>query len=127
MICRQTLALKRSREREVHQFLLTLAQQLNTMDLSDYITPQFVRSTINYVFGVGDKQSIKAFMRHNDNLPQPIRGEIMTGAEYFEKLGRHQERLAVAKNLLKEGCEIKFIAKLTGLSIPEIKKLQSQL
>lgn len=39
--------------------------------------------------------------------------------------GAMQVKREVSLNLLKEGCEIDFISKMTGLSIEEVKKLAS--
>ena len=43
---------------------------------------------------------------------------------YAEKKGKIQGKLEDARNMLKDGLKINHIAKYTGLSIEEIKKLQ---
>ncbi|MDI3476557.1 MAG: hypothetical protein PWQ59_82 [Thermoanaerobacterium sp.] len=48
---------------------------------------------------------------------------MQKGIEKGIKKGAQQERIAIAKEMLSEGISIKKIAKITKLSVEEIKKL----
>lgn len=54
----------------------------------------------------------------------------MTAAEQLRQAGReqgaHKKAQEIALNLLKEGAEPKFVAKITQLSPAEIKQLQTK-
>jgi tRNA1(Val) A37 N6-methylase TrmN6 len=52
-------------------------------------------------------------------------GENMVSiAEHMKKEGEFRNKIQMAKNLLKEGCDLSFISRVTKLSFERIKKLQ---
>lgn len=51
----------------------------------------------------------------------------MTMAEILKKEARHEEKVAVAQMLLKAKSDIKFIARVTKLSISELEKIKEKL
>jgi predicted transposase/invertase (TIGR01784 family) len=48
--------------------------------------------------------------------------------EYYEGLqkAKHEKEIEIAKNMLKKGSDIDFIAEVTGLSVKEIKELSEK-
>ncbi|HIU39736.1 MAG TPA: Rpn family recombination-promoting nuclease/putative transposase [Candidatus Aphodocola excrementigallinarum] len=58
-----------------------------------------------------------------DGLKEGIKEGIKKGIEEGIKKGTLKKQKEIAKNLLKEGIDIKIISSSTGLSIDEIKKL----
>lgn len=122
------MALKHSRDKDIRKYLTQLAKQLNKMDLGHHIALNFIRSTLNYILGVGNTENANQFIEQSWRLPQPIRGEFMTIAVQLKALGREEgENNAlkrVAANLLKEGVEPKFVAKNTGLSLEVVLEIK---
>lgn len=51
---------------------------------------------------------------------------IMTAAKQLEKRGMEQSKLAIAKNLLKEGTDVGFIQRITGLTKEVIETLKKK-
>ncbi len=49
----------------------------------------------------------------------------MTVAEQLKQEGIEQEKMAIARNLLKAGSDIEFVAKMTGLTLEQVKAIQS--
>ena len=96
---------------------------------------------LKYVLHAGNIDNINAFIRDGaEQLPRPIRSELMTFAEKMEeqgiqkglqkgmqkgrKAGIDEGMEKVALKMLAEGIEVPFITKITGLSQAEIKRLQ---
>ena len=51
----------------------------------------------------------------------------MSLAKQLEARGEAKEKIEVAINMLKEGSEAAFVAKVTNLPIEEVKRLQDSL
>ena len=126
-----TSALKHSRDRNIGRYLLQLMQDLNSMDLEDHLALKFIRTVLNYLLGVGNATNVEHFMKESWRLPEPIRGEFMTIAEKLRAMGAEEGlekgKEEVAINLLKDGSTPEFIARITGLELTLIVKLQAQL
>ena len=58
---------------------------------------------------------------YNSNLKS--KWDYENSIAFAEEKGRHEEALDIARELKKEGSSSDFIAKITKLSIDEIKKL----
>ena len=56
-------------------------------------------------------------------IHSPLRGELMTIAETLREDGKKQNQTEMVINCLKEGAQIDFISKVTGLSKKEINKI----
>ena len=50
----------------------------------------------------------------------------MTVAERFREDGMKQGQVVVTINCLQEGAHIQFIAKVTGLSVDEVKRIAKE-
>ena len=138
-----TGALKYSRNRDISRYLQLLSQSLNSMDLSDDLELKFLRATLNYILGTGNSVNFKQFIQQGKQLPEPVRGELMTIAEQLEQLGvekglvkgkaegkaegKVEEREQIAINLLKEGAEAAFVTRITKLKLSEVFKLQARV
>jgi predicted transposase/invertase (TIGR01784 family) len=50
------------------------------------------------------------------------RGETR-GETRGKKIGQEETRFSIAKNMLQEGADVAFVAKVTGLSVEEVELL----
>lgn len=142
-----TGALKHSRDRDIGHYLIGQLENLQAIDLTDQLTLQFIRTTLIYMFGVGNIANPEQLIKDAQRLPKPVRGEIMTAAEKFQAMGEVrglekgreigiEEGLekglekgfeTTAINALKEGADPRFVERITGLELAFILKLKAQL
>ncbi|MFT5162000.1 MAG: putative transposase/invertase (TIGR01784 family) [Alteromonadaceae bacterium] len=136
-------ALKYSRARDIGPHMIWLLQGDNSIDLSDPLTLKFVKTFFNYMVGVGNIADIELFIKNAQQLPEPVRGEVMTAAEKLRAMGAEEGRQAghqegrqkgleegkqeIAINLLKEKVDPLFIARITGFELTVILALKEQL
>ncbi|MFT4928098.1 MAG: putative transposase YdaD [Phenylobacterium sp.] len=94
------------------------------------------------MLSVGKIADREQFMKDVQQLPEQVRGEIMTAAEEFQAIGevkglekglkkgreegREEGQEKTAINLLKEGSDPQFVARITELELAVILKLQAQ-
>jgi predicted transposase/invertase (TIGR01784 family) len=134
-----TGALKHSRDADIGNYIIWLLENLQTIDLTDQLTLQFIRTALIYMFGVGNIKNPEQLIKDAQRLPEPVRGEIMTAAEKFQAMGEErglkkgheiglEKGLAtVAINLLNEGAEPRFVERITGLELAFILELKAKL
>ena len=78
---------------------------------------ELMMSTVEMVDDfINDPEVISIF--HDDSW------KILSAEQRGETKGKAEEKLETAKNMLKENCNLKFISKITNLSISEINKLK---
>ena len=130
-------ALKYIRERDMAPYAMDILGALPwPMEHTEAI--ELLELLLNYLLHVGNIEDIDGFIAAGaERLSGPVRSEIMTFAEKLEQRGiekgirkGRQEGLqegmkTVVLNMLKEGAEVPFIAKVTGLSAAEIEHLQT--
>ena len=76
-----------------------------------------------YEYLTGDKAERRlAFLR--EKAIRDERNNLNASRAEGIEVGRKEEKIEIAKNMLKEGMDIKIISKLTNLSIEEIKKIK---
>ena len=80
-----------------------------------------------YLFNSGNIKDMAGFVEASEQLPDSTRNEIMSLAAKFEARGKAEGKTEVAINMLKEGADPAFVAKVTTLSTEEIKRLQASL
>ena len=89
-----TSALKYSRDPDVARYIVVdmkrFAQLLKSMDLSKVQELNFSNTYLTYMFSVGTIANVKWFAQAIKQLPEPVRGEIMTAAEQFKAWGREE-------------------------------------
>ena len=134
-----TGALKHSRDRDIKRYLLKMMETLNKMDLSNDLTLQFLKTLLNYLFGVGNTNNVKHFIEQSWRLPKPVRGELMTIAEQLKAMGHeeglekgHKEgalesRRDIAIQSLKANLAPELVAQITRMDLADVLKLKSQL
>lgn len=66
---------------------------------------------------------IKEDEAKQNGLNEGFKDGLEHGLERGIEQGTHQEKINIAKNMLKENANIDFISKVTGLTVSEIKKL----
>ncbi|OJW67188.1 MAG: hypothetical protein BGO68_01330 [Candidatus Amoebophilus sp. 36-38] len=89
--------------------------------------------SIDYVLQVSKASAEEILEVFSEIYPQ-FKNTIMTAARQLERkgevkgieLGIQRNQLAIAKNMLKESCEIGLIQKVTGLSEHTIEKLRKE-
>jgi len=85
----------------------------------------FARALLNYVTSTGNIIDAQAFIEQTSQCAsEPLRGEVMTIAEKLQELGMQKGMQDVALNLLREGTDPAFVARVTKLSLEEIQRLQ---
>jgi hypothetical protein len=120
-------ALKHSRDRDIKRYLIRLMENLNTMDLSDDLALQFIRTVFNYLLGTGNATNVEQFIQEGWRLREPIRGEMMTIAEQLQAMGEEKAREEIALRSLREGADPRFVERITGLELSVILKLKKAL
>jgi len=91
---------------------------------------EFVEIVLQYVLERGELKDREQFFELiNDNISHEVGGDIMTLAEQIRDEGRIEGelkgKLEVAKQLLEDGAEPAFVAKITKLPLPTIKDLKN--
>jgi predicted transposase/invertase (TIGR01784 family) len=134
-----TGALKYSRDKDIRPYLEWLMDSLNSMDLSKDLELKFIRTVLNYILNVGNTAEVEKFIKNGSQLPEPVRGEFMTIAEQLRAMGAEEGRVQgreegkeegkeeVAINLLKDGADPHFVARISGLDLAVIIKLKAQI
>ena len=84
-----------------------------------------------------DFEEIKSLMKESDMDEEAIMNTVGTmdvaeiwrrdGKEKGREEGREEERIAVAKQMLLEGADVQFVARVTKLSIKEIQQIKKSL
>lgn len=134
-----TGSLKHIRDQDVSGWILWMLQGENSLDINDIVAIELLRTALNYLLNVGNIEDINQFVQKSKELPDNVRGEIMTAAEKLKSIGweeglkegreegiiKGQEKTAV--NLLKEGADIQFVARITDLDVAVVQKLKTEL
>jgi predicted transposase/invertase (TIGR01784 family) len=80
-----------------------------------------------------DREEEKTFQAEVDRMDIAQKEEIMQVTTSWERkgieqgigLGKVEEREAIALNMLKDNFSLEQISRLTGMTIPEIQRLQA--
>ncbi len=116
-------------------------QFFSHLELDDTATLMgYVMQYISDVCGLGHREVYamvkdsgavkKEYIEHWDkHVRNPWKEEgrvegLETGLKKGLEKGRAEERVAVAMNMLKEGADVAFVTKVTGLSTDEIEELK---
>jgi predicted transposase/invertase (TIGR01784 family) len=133
-------ALKHIQDPDLGGYLADLVEDMGKLGLDQQTVSEFITTLINYVLIAGNIKDIPRFLEESQRrLPAAIGDKVMTFAEYFEAIGREKgeakgradgradgtERIAI--NLLREGAEPSFVAKITGLTLTAVLQLQERL
>ena len=149
-----TRALKHIRQQEMAPHALDILASLH-WPISQYEGKELLSLVLNYMFNEGNIKDIDSFMKSSsEQLSGPIRREMMTFAEQMEERGIQkgmqqgkqegilegeakgkqegkakgieQGKQDIALRMLNEGVELAFIAKVTDLSLADLKRLQEK-
>ncbi len=132
-----------NRSTDINPYLPWQTGDLKSMELSDSVALNFIRTTFKDLLVVGNITDIEQFIINVQRLPESMRGDFMAAAEQLRAMGTekgHEEDLEkdfeeglekgkkeVAINLLKEDVDPQFIARITGLELTAILELKEQL
>jgi len=132
-------ALKHIREADISPYLLEWLRDCEGLDDHSQQWLDFIRTLLHYAIGTGNVNDIDHLVEESHRLPQPIGDTFMTIAEQLEARGEAKGRAEgealgevkgvkkTAFNLLKEGTDPLFVAKVTGLSLDDVKRLQENI
>ena len=137
------LALKHSRAQDITPYALDILASL-PWHLKQTNTVELLQLLVRYLFAVGNIDDIDDFIEMSaEQLPDPVRSEIMTAAEKLKDLGRQegiqkgiqtgiqkgrQESLeTVALAMLHESADNAFVSRVTGLPATTIERLRISL
>ena len=83
---------------------------------------------LQYVVESGEFNSEEEFFKLlNSNVSHEMGEQLMSLAEKLILKGKNEERVEIAKQMIKEGADPAFIFKVTKLPLEKIKKLQNEL
>ena len=123
--------LKHIREPHLDPYVLEWLVDCAELDDQGLQQLDFIITLLNYVVKTGNVIDIDHLVEESHRLPTPLGETFMTIAEQLEARGeaRGEARIRVetARNLLKEGSDTQFVAKITGLSLERIKQLQDEI
>jgi recombination-promoting nuclease RpnB len=107
-------ALKHIFARDVFPHIKNITNLLAQLDQSD--GREFVDIVLQYFLERGELKNREKFFE--------LISDIMTLAEQLKEEGQQERALKIARNLLNDGAEPAFVAKVTRLSLPVIKNLK---
>ena len=121
---------------KVRNFIRQLEQELlpYLQKIAQFHDIQFMNDIFWYIINTSDikKSQFRDFI--DINFTPEVSSEMGLLAEQLKQEGRQEgiekgiekEKLAIAQKLLKEGCEVAFITKVTGLPTDQIHRLGSK-
>jgi predicted transposase/invertase (TIGR01784 family) len=123
--------LKHIREPHIDPYLLEWLLDCAALGDQNHQQLEFIKTLLNYVTRTGNVIDIDHLVEESHRLPKPIGDTFMTIAEQLEARGeakgkakgKAEGKAETALNLLKEGTDPQFVAKVTGLSLEDVMKL----
>lgn len=132
-------ALKHIRKADIGPDLLEWLRDCQALDNHSQQWLDFIRTLLNYTLKAGNVADIETLVAESYRLPQPIGETFMTIAEQLEARGEARGEAkgkaegkaeglkTTARNLLKEGSDPQFVARVTGLSRDVVEQLHAEL
>jgi predicted transposase/invertase (TIGR01784 family) len=121
-----SMTMKHIRQAELTPYALRILRHLP--EVSTARAREMLNQLLVYLLTEGNIDDVDEFIDASQEIPGPVRSELMTFAEKIEARGEARgqasEKVAIAKNLLNEGVAPAFIAQVTGLSLAEIEQLR---
>ncbi len=115
-------ALKYQRLRNQAAYFKEFIQLLARLSVPE--DADYAHAVVTYVVNYLEADEDQLFVQYaQEQLPSPLREEIMTIAQRIEQRGRQQATAHLAKKLLEQGMKLTEVAKLTELSDEDLKKL----
>lgn len=123
-------ALKHIRKADIGPDLLEWLRDCQALDNHSQQWLDFIRTLIHYTVGAGNVADIETLIAESHRLPQPIGETFMTIAEQLEARGeakgKEEGLKTTARNLLKEGTDPQFVARVTDLPLEVVEQLQGE-
>jgi hypothetical protein len=82
------------------------------IDFADPQEIQFLRTALYYILNMGNIVDVEQFIKEAQQLPESVRGEVMTAAEQLKAIG--------AKEGKKEGIEKEWLRNNYAIKIKSI-------
>ena len=124
-------ALKHIRSTDISPHLLEWLEDCEGLDDHSQQWLDFIRSLLHYALRAGNVVDIDELIEETHRLPKPIGETFMTIAEQLEARGEARGKAEALKitalNLLKEGAEAQFVARVTALPLEQVQQLQAQI
>jgi predicted transposase/invertase (TIGR01784 family) len=116
-------ALKHIFARDILPWLKDIAGTLHQLDNAG--GRDFIAIVLQYLLERGELSDKEAFFKLIDTqISHEVGEQIMSLAEQLKEEGRIEKENEIAMRMLEEGSDPAFVAKVTGLSLDKIKKLQ---
>ena len=116
-------ALKHIFARDILPWLKDIADNLHQLDNAG--GRDFIAIVLQYLLERGELSDKEAFFKLIDTqISHEVGEKIMSLAEQLKEEGRIEKEKEIALRMLEEGSDPAFVAKVTGLSLDKIKKLQ---
>ncbi len=80
---------------------------------------------LGYIFHTAGTQQYDKILEVLQTMNDKVGGVSMTIAQMLRKEGRQESKLLIAQRMLEEGIDAALVARVTGLSIEEIKNIQT--
>lgn len=103
-----------------------LAELLTAVAKYTKIDHTLFTDVLEYVLLANDVRDPQIFVETLKEKAGDYKGDVMTVADYLKQQGKHEGVLLTAKNLLSKGFDIQTVKEVTGLSIEELVKLNTQ-
>jgi predicted transposase/invertase (TIGR01784 family) len=110
---------KNIHKRDALEFIQDIALQV----AKQLLTHEQFKSLLYYISQEGESKDFNGFYSSLSKALPNYTEDIMTLAQQLKQEGRHEEAIAIAKNLLNDGISTKATQKLTGLPEKEIMAL----
>lgn len=118
--------MKYIRQPEFTPYAINILRQLP--HVSTIRAREMLYQLLVYILSAGEIIDIDELIETSLELPEPVRREIMTAAEQLEARGKAKGKAegvatakeTIARNLLDEGVDPAFVAKVTGLTVEKV-------
>lgn len=112
---------------ETINYLIEIFYDLHLLVKDKQELKQFLRPIMAYLWSVGQAEDLQLAIERNYNIPEDIRGEYMTAAEFYTQKGELLGLEKVAVNGLLQGFDIESVVKLTDLDASVVEQLKKQI
>ena len=122
-----TEAMRRISSKDTERNYISVFSRLGLIAESTDIPDGFTKSTVKYMINVKSVENVESLIETSNEIPNKLKGEIMTTADYLRRDGALENSIKIAINMLKEGLDKAFVSKTTELDMEKVEELSKQL